>query len=135
MLIRTPYEITTVEWGNGVSRRFLIKADDVGYTLTDTIVRAGTESRLHYPNHMETCYCITGTGWVSDTSGRSHRIEPGTLYALDQNDPHTLIADEGADLRLVCVFAPALEGDETHTLSDGYSTYGEASEQGAPSGA
>jgi L-ectoine synthase len=127
MLIRTPYEIATVDWGNGVSRRFLIRADGVGYTLTDTLVRAGTRSLLHYPNHVEACYCISGTGWVTSSDGRSYKIEPGTLYALDEHDPHTLIADDGADLRLVCVFAPALEGDERHSLHpDGYSTYGAA---------
>lgn len=133
MLIRTEYEINTVDWGNGVSRRFLIKSDDIGYTLTDTLVRAGTESLLHYPHHLEACYCISGTGWVSDTSGDSYRIEPGMLYALDKHDPHTLAADADGDLRLVCVFAPALEGTETHALqTDGYSRYERAAAPDGP---
>ena len=90
MLVRTLSETKTVDWGNGLSRRFLLKSDGVGYTLTDTLVRAGTRSLLHYPEHLEACYCIAGSGWVSDSRGRSHRIEPGTLYALDQHDPHAL---------------------------------------------
>lgn len=125
MLIRTLTEAKTVDWGNGLSRRFLLKSDGLGYTVTDTIVRAGTRSNLHYRNHLEACYCVEGSGWVTDEEGRDHRIEPGTLYALDRHDPHCLVADDGADMRLVCVFAPALEGDEKHDLNgDGYSCYG-----------
>lgn len=124
MLVRTLSETKTVDWGNGLSRRFLLKSDGVGYTLTDTLVRAGTRSLLHYPEHLEACYCIAGSGWVSDSRGRSHRIEPGTLYALDQHDPHALEADLDEDMRLVCVFAPALDGHERHDLSpEGYSSY------------
>jgi len=95
----------TVEWGNGVSRRLLLEADGLGYTLTDTLVLAGSRSLLHYPHHLEACYCISGTGWVTDTAGRSHRLEPGVLYALDEHDAHILEADSDGDMRLVCVFA------------------------------
>ena len=124
MLVRTLSDAKTVDWGNGLSRRFLLKDDGVGYTLTDTLVRPGTRSLLHYPDHLESCYCIAGTGWVVDSHGRSHRLEPGTLYSLDQHDVHALVADPDEELRLVCVFSPALVGDETHSLEpDGYSTY------------
>lgn len=124
MLVRTLTQARTVDWGNGLSRRFLLDADGIGYTLTDTLVRAGTRSRLHYPEHLEACYCISGRGWVEDRLGDPHRIEPGTLYALDEHDPHTLVADPGEDMRLVCVFAPALKGDERHDLEQpSYSRY------------
>lgn len=125
MLLRTISTATTVDWGNGTSRRLLLQTDGMGYTVTDTIVRAGTRSQLQYRAHLESCYCISGSGWVVDADGRSHRIVPGTLYALDQHDPHALIADPHADLRLVCVFLPALRGDEAHSLGAGYSSYGE----------
>ncbi len=125
MLVRTLAETKTVEWGNGLSRRFLLSADGVGYTVTDTLVCAGSRSRLRYPHHIEACYCIAGSGWVIDSSDRLHRIEPGTLYALEQSDAHCLVVDPGAQMRLVCVFSPALQGDEVHHLSaDGYSSYG-----------
>jgi L-ectoine synthase len=134
MLVRTLSEAKTVDWGNGLSRRFLLKSDGLGYTLTDTLVRAGSRSLLCYSHHIEACYCIAGTGWVIDSSNRSYRIEPGTLYALDQSDSHCLVADPGEELRLVCVFAPALEGDETHHLrSDGYSSYGRSEGEWRPS--
>ena len=124
MLVRKLPQVKTVEWGNGVSRRFLLKEDRVGYSLTDTIVWAGTSSCLQYVDHVEACYCIEGSGWVIEADGSAHRLEPGTMYALDEHDPHTLIADEGVDLRLVCVFQPALEGHECHNLSpNGFSSY------------
>jgi L-ectoine synthase len=116
MIIRRLPDVKTVDWGNGISRRFLLASDGMGYTVTDTIVRAGTKSRLEYRRHLEACYCIHGLGQIVDADGQSHTIEPGTLYALDRHDPHFLIADPGDDLRLVCIFSPALHGDETHNL-------------------
>lgn len=116
MIIRTLENVLSIEWGNGLSRRFLLHSDNMGYTLTDTIVRAGTTSRLEYRNHLEACYCIEGKGEVVDMDGNSYPIRPGTMYALDRNDAHFLIAAPDADLRLVCVFSPALHGDERHSL-------------------
>jgi L-ectoine synthase len=119
MIVRKIGEVPSVEWGNGLSRRFLLRADNMGYTLTDTIVCKGTKSRLEYRNHFEACYCIEGRGEVVDLDGNSYPIEPGTMYALDKSDPHFLIAATDTDLRLVCVFAPALRGDERHSLNAG----------------
>ncbi|MFF2548774.1 ectoine synthase [Kitasatospora sp. NPDC058063] len=116
MLIRDLADVKTVEWGNGLSRRFLVESDNLGYSLTDTIVNAGTKSRLEYRNHLEACYCIAGSGEVVDMDGNSHPITPGRLYALDEHDAHYLIAGPHEDLRLVCVFSPALRGDEVHQL-------------------
>jgi L-ectoine synthase len=116
MIVRRLSEVTAVEWGNGLSRRFLVEADGMGYSLTDTIVRAGTRSALEYRQHLEACYCISGEGVVIAGDGETYRIEPGTMYALDKHDPHLLVAAAGEDLRLVCVFSPALKGDERHNL-------------------
>ncbi|MFF3392631.1 ectoine synthase [Streptomyces sp. NPDC002669] len=116
MIIRDIEDVKTVEWGNGLSRRFLLASDGVGYSLTDTVVRAGTKSRLEYRNHLESCYCIAGSGEVVELDGTSHPITPGVLYALDKHDAHYLVASPHEDLRLVCVFSPALRGDEVHSL-------------------
>jgi L-ectoine synthase len=124
VIIRHIQDVQAVEWGNGLSRRFLTEADGLGYTITDTVVRAGTKSQLEYRNHLEACYCISGHGEVVDMAGTSYPITPGTLYALDQHDAHFLVAGRHEDLRLVCVFSPALRGDEVHTLvGDQYSAY------------
>lgn len=102
-----------VAWGNGRSRRFLLRDDNLGYSLTDTIVFAGTDSLLEYKNHLEACYCIEGEGEV-EAGGQIYPIVPGCLYALDGKEPHHLRAK--TDLRLICVFNPALRGDERHQL-------------------
>lgn len=104
-----------IEWGNGKSRRFLIEKDGMGYTLTDTTVNKGTESLLEYKNHMEACYCVEGEGEVETTDGVVYPIEVGTMYALDRHDKHYLRAK--TTMRLVCVFSPALKGNESHKLN------------------
>jgi L-ectoine synthase len=118
MLIRKLDEVKTVEWGNGLSRRFLLESDGMGYTLTDTIINAGTTSRLEYKNHLEACYCIEGSGAVVEMDGTRHELVPGTMYALDKHDMHDLIANPDGDMRLVCMFTPALTGDEAHHLTE-----------------
>lgn len=126
MIIRKLSEVTNTErdvaWGNGQSRRFLLAQDGMGYSLTDTIIDAGTESLLEYKNHLETCYCVEGEGEVEDMDGNVYPIVPGTMYALDKHDKHYLRAR--TTLRLICVFTPPLKGKESHALSgDGSSSY------------
>lgn len=123
MIIRHIDEVEPVEWGNGTSHRFLTEADGMGYTITDTLVRAGSSSPLQYRNHLEACYCIDGSGVIVDAGGNEYPIKPGVLYALDKHDPHHLIASPDEDMRLVCVFTPALQGGEAHDFSLEFSNY------------
>lgn len=104
-----------VAWGNGQSRRFLLEQDGMGYTVTDTTIRANSESLLEYKNHKETCYCIEGTGEI-EAEGVVYSLEPGSIYALDKHDKHFLRAQ--TDMRVVCVFTPPLKGAESHNLKD-----------------
>lgn len=110
MIVRTREQIEAtdryVHWGNGTSHRLLVEKDGMGFTMCHTIVHAGTSTRLKYDNHLEACYCIEGTGWLREADGTKHRIAPGVMYALDQNDDHTLIADDQGNLVLVSVFNP-----------------------------
>jgi len=95
------------------SRRLLLRRDGLGFSLHDTTVAAGTELTLQYLHHLEACYCLEGEAEITDlASGERHAIGPGTVYALEQHDRHTLRVR--SDLRLVCVFNPALTGGETH---------------------
>jgi L-ectoine synthase len=124
MIVRTLEEIVGsarhVSGEGWESRRILLRADRMGFSLHDTIVKEGTEQRLHYKHHLEANYCISGRGEVVDVkTGKTFAIGPGTLYALDQNDEHILRAI-GGDLRLVCVFNPALSGQETHQPDGSY---------------
>jgi L-ectoine synthase len=86
----------------------------------DTVVKEGTEQRLHYKHHLEANYCIAGEGEVVDVrTGKTYPIRPGTLYALDEHDEHILRARAG-DLRLVCIFNPPLAGPEKHRPDGSY---------------
>lgn len=125
MILRNLDEIINSErdvlWGNGNSRRLLLDKDQMSYSLTDTVINAGTESRLQYPRHLETCYCVSGEGEL-EVNGTRHRLRPGVMYALDQHEPHVLRAR--TEMRLICVFSPALQGSESHNLTgDTVSSY------------
>jgi L-ectoine synthase len=102
------------------SKRMIVKSDGMGYSVHETRILAGSESRLHYKNHFETNYCVAGEGEVVDVAtGETFHIRPGTIYALDQHDEHILRAI-GGDLHLVCVFNPPIAGTETHNADGGY---------------
>lgn len=105
--------------GDWVSRRLVLRRHGMGHSVHETIFRAGHERRMQYRNHLETVYCIEGSGEIENlATGETHPVEPGTVYALDQHDEHVLRAR--TDLRLVCVFTPALVGPEIH---DEYHSY------------
>ncbi len=102
------------------SKRMIVKGDGMGYSVHETRITEGSESRLHYQHHLETNYCVAGEGEVVDVaSGQTFQIRPGTIYALDQHDEHILRATKG-DLHLVCVFNPPVLGTETHNADGGY---------------
>ena len=107
-----------VHWGNGTSHRLLTEKDQMGFTVCHTVVRAGTQSELHYRNHLEACYCIDGEGEVEDMNGTVFPIRKGDIYVLDENDRHYLRGGKNTDLVLVSVFNPPLKGTERHNLSD-----------------
>jgi L-ectoine synthase len=104
-----------VEGGNWTSRRLLLASDRMGFSLHDTIIHPGTDTRMRYDNHLEAVYCIEGRGRIRDlATGEVHRLEPGVVYALDQHDEHVLSADPDTHLRMVCVFNPPVVGPEVH---------------------
>ena len=91
----------------------------MGFSLHDTLIHAGTTTRMHYQHHLEAVYCIQGRGHLRDVdSGEEFEIRPGTVYALNGNERHELTAE--IQMRMVCVFNPALVGREEH---DGNGTY------------
>lgn len=103
---------------NWTSRRFLLKKDNVGFSINDTIIKAGTENYFWYKNHIESVYLIEGEGEIEKVeTGEVWQLKPGTMYTLDQHDKHLLRAR--TQMRMVCVFNPPLVGTETHN-EEGY---------------
>jgi L-ectoine synthase len=112
----TDREVHAKTW---TSRRLLLADDRMGFSLHDTILHAGTETRMCYRNHLEAVYCIAGSGSIEViATGEVFEIEAGTVYALDQHDEHILRAR--TELRMVCVFNPPLVGQETHDATGAY---------------
>jgi L-ectoine synthase len=115
-LVGTERDVDAPTWS---SRRFLLAQDGLGYSLNDTVLHAGTTTQMHYRHHQESVYCIEGTGMLTNLeTGEEHPIAPGTLYVLDGHERHALRAD--TDLRMVCVFTPALTGREVHGPDGAY---------------
>jgi len=112
-------EVTAIN-GNWVSRRLLLDEDAMGFSFHETIIKADTETMIQYKNHLEAVYCVEGEGEIETiVDGKVYSIKPGTMYALNKHDKHYLRA-YGEDLRLLCVFNPALTGDETHDREGSY---------------
>ncbi|QGX97657.1 ectoine synthase [Roseovarius faecimaris] len=101
------------------SRRILLASDGLGYSFHDTVIKAGTTQHLHYKNHIEANYCIDGQGEVECVAtGQVWPLGPGSMYVLDQHDAHIVRAE--TDMRLICIFTPALTGQETHDPDGSY---------------
>jgi L-ectoine synthase len=101
------------------STRLLLAGDNMGFSFHITTIYANTETHMHYKNHLESVYCISGSGEIKDlATGETHAITPGTIYILNNNDKHILWAHE--ELSLACVFNPPVTGQEVHDESGAY---------------
>jgi L-ectoine synthase len=117
--LNNPEHVFTVSGKTWVSRRLLLAKDQMGFSLHDTILHAGTETHMHYKHHLESVYCIAGEGEIEELdTGVIHRIYPGVMYALNKHDRHVLRAR--TELRFVCTFNPPIVGDETHGPDGAY---------------
>ncbi len=52
-----------------------------------------------------------------------YKIQPGTVYILDQNDEH-LLRGGSEDMILACAFNPPLHGKEVHREDGSYALEG-----------
>lgn len=123
-LLQSPRHVTAPNWE---SVRLLLASDEMGFSMHLTRLYAGRETKMWYRHHLEAVYCLEGTGEIQTlVDGKVHALEPGTLYALDQNDPHVLRAF--TDIVCVCVFNPPLRGREVHDADGAYSIDAQAIE-------
>ncbi len=114
--------------GNWESTRLLLREDAMGFSFHITTIYQGADFQMHYQNHLESVYCISGQGEVETISdGKKYSIEAGTLYILDQNDKHILRANK--EMIMACVFNPPLNGKEVHNSEGAYELEAEARAQ------
>jgi len=123
MIVRTLEDVKktdrVVKAENWESVRMSLKDDNMGFSFHITTIYADTETPIHYRNHLETVYCISGEGEVETVEdGKIYPIKPGTVYILDKHDKHLLRGF--TDMTMACVFNPPLNGRETHDADGVY---------------
>jgi L-ectoine synthase len=107
------------------SVRLLLRQDGMGFSFHITTIHKGAELRMHYTNHVECVYCISGDGSIEDlATGEVSEVRPGVMYALDQHDAHLLRAS--SEMVMVCVFNPPVTGREVHDKNGAYPVVEEA---------
>ncbi len=115
-IIGTENDVHTATWN---SRRLILSGDKVGFSLHDTLIRAGSETEIWYKHHIEAVYCIEGEGEIETvTDGKIYPIRPGTLYVLDGHENHFLRGK--TTMRMICVFNPPCTGKEVHGKDGSY---------------
>lgn len=105
--------------GNWESSRLLLKDDNMGFSFHITKIYEGADFQMHYQNHLESVFCISGEGEVETLDdGKKYPISPGTIYILNKHDRHILRAFK--ELTMACVFNPPLNGKEVHNAEGAY---------------
>src|SRR5690606_28692613 len=101
------------------SCRLALKSDNMGFSFHITTLYTGTETPMHYQNHLESVYVISGSGEIENLDdGKVYPLAPGTLYLLDKNDRHVVRVKE--EITCACVFNPPLNGKEVHDATGAY---------------
>ena len=101
------------------SARMLLKDDGMGFSFHITTMHAGKELKMHYQNHLEAVFVLKGTGTIEDLgTGEIHKLAPGVMYALNDNDRH--IVRPETDILTACVFNPPVTGREVHDENGAY---------------
>jgi len=108
-----------VESKGWASVRLLLQSDKMGFSFHITTIFEGAELPMHYKNHLESVYCVSGKGSIENLeTGERTDIKPGVMYALDKHDKHILRAEK--EMQMACVFNPPLRGDEVHDETGAY---------------
>lgn len=101
------------------SVRMLLKDDGMGFSFHITTMYAGKELAMHYKNHLESVFVLSGEGTIEDLdAGVTHELRPGVLYVLNRHDRH--VVRPRTDIVTACVFNPPVTGREVHDASGAY---------------
>ncbi len=93
------------------SMRFLLKEDNMGFTVTEAFGEAGFSEEVEYVDNLEAVYVIEGTGTIEllDT-GEIFKIAPGVFYAFDKHERHRYHLE--TEVRAIAIMNPPLVGGE-----------------------
>lgn len=106
----TERDIRTPNWR---SKRLVLAREQVGFSMHETVLEAGSVNDFWYAHHVEAVFVVDGEGELRDKeTGRTYQLGPGSLYLLDGHEPHQL--RPSTRMRTVCVFNPPVTGREVH---------------------
>jgi L-ectoine synthase len=132
MLIRTMDQleaegrVISISHGRATAVRLLTKSDGVGFSVSEARASQAGQSDLWYKHHWEANYVRSGRAVLEDRStGERWQLEPGVLYCVGPRDRHRIIRDDPTDMRIISVFNPPIEGEETHDEDGAYPPTGE----------
>ncbi|MFD0200356.1 MULTISPECIES: ectoine synthase [Saccharothrix] len=112
----TDRDVVTHNWR---SKRIILADDRVGFSMHETVLKAGTVNDFWYAHHVEAVLCVEGHGELVDKeTGEVFALRPGTLYLLDNHERHQVRPI--TDLRTICVFNPPVTGREVHDERGAY---------------
>lgn len=52
----------------------LLKDDNMGFSFHITTIYEGTETHIHYQNHLESVFCMSGEGEIEVVGGETYPI-------------------------------------------------------------
>lgn len=117
---RSDIPVVSIGGGHAEARRYLTKADDVGFTISDLTAKGSENGAdLWYKHHVEANFIVSGTAEVTDSaSGQSWPLTPGSLYLVGPRDRHQVFSSTG--FHVLSIFNPPLVGNETHDEDGSY---------------
>lgn len=132
MLIRTIEQleaegrVISISHGKATAVRLLTKSDRLGFSLSEARASQAGQSDLWYKHHWEANYVRSGNAILENrTTGERWPLEPGVLYCVGPKDRHRIIREHPSDMRIISVFNPPIEGNETHDDDGAYPPTGE----------
>jgi L-ectoine synthase len=117
LIVRTTDDVTDtdrdVKTPNWRSKRIILAGEQVGFSVHETTLYAGTVNDFWYANHVEAVFVVEGEGELENKeTGEVHQLGPGSLYLLNGHERHQL--RPRTQMRTVCVFNPPVTGREVH---------------------
>ena len=137
MIVRSLLEIEDTERDirtpNWRSKRLILAREQVGFSMHETVLDAGSVNDFWYAHHVEAVFVVAGEGELLDKeTGITYQLAPGSLYLLDGHEHHQLRPK--TEMRTVCVFNPPVTGREVHDEDGVYPLLTEPEPAAQPSG-
>lgn len=138
MFVRSVRDVTDtdddVKTPNWRSKRVVLARNQVGFSVHETTLYAGTVNDFWYANHVEAVFVTEGEGELLDKeTGITYQLGPGSLYLLDGHEHHQL--RPRTEMKTVCVFNPPVTGREVHDENGVYPLIVEPQPDDDPEGA